>query len=294
MAKQQPAPATHFVVSRLTWRVAGWDRVFVRLPGETRVAAFADRPAAEADRADRESAARKVVNPFRCGSNWGERSHLPEPVFRDFIRDVGIEPPVLVPLSETDEKGNHLSRYARMALREQAPPAGTFRDWGAWWDATAPALSAEQVARVWEGLDRVQFFRVDERPVRPVGFVVVEVRWQYNDEWFYPPPEGGGPHTAYRSRERAEAECARMNADAREEWRRRLNLPAATAPVVDRAGHEAFPFDMQGRTFPGDDPFGPRREPPRRANEEGIVERGLFAVDEVPFYEVIEFELERP
>ena len=48
---------------------------------------------------------------------------------------------------------------------------------------------------------------------------------------------------------------------------------------------------MQARTFPGDDPFGPRREPPRRANEQEIIERGMFAVDEVPFYEVIEFEL---
>ena len=52
-------------------------------------------------------------------------------------------------------------------------------------------------------------------------------------------------------------------------------------------GRVVFPFDMQSRPFPGDDPFAPPREPPTRANIEG----GCFGVDEVPFYEVQEIEL---
>lgn len=279
---------THFVVLRLNWRTAGWSRTFVRLPGEIRVAAFADFDTAETDRAAREIAARKLVNPFRCGSTWAERSRLPEPVFRDFIADAGVEPPNIVPVPETDDEGKPLSRQERIRRKNESPPAGSFRDWASWWEATVATLSAEHVARVWEGLDRVRFFSVEERPVRSVAFVVVEVQWKYNDEWNYPPAEGGAPHTAYRSRERAEAECERLNAEAREEWRTQLHLPAPGAVPAHQAAYEAYPFDMQHRVFPGDDPLGPRRKPPARGAADA---RGKFSVDEVPFYEVIEFEL---
>jgi hypothetical protein len=293
MAKQKVTspPATHFVVSRLTWRPAGYARMFVRLPGETRVAAFADFDSAEADRAKRELAARATVNPFRCGTNWGERSHMPEAVFRDFIKDAGIEPPTIVEPPTTDEDGKPLSRQARRLKQKEPPPPETFRSWDSWWDAVGPTLSAERVARVWEGLDRVRFFSVEERPVRTVAYVVVEISWSYNDEWYYPPAEGGGAHSAYRTRERAEAECARLNHEARERWRDALNLPEAEDEPEGMPGYEAYPFDMEGRLFPGDDPFGPRRTPPARGAED---QHGKFAVDEVPFYEVIEFELERP
>lgn len=286
MMKQKTASATQFVVSRLTWRIAGYGRTFVCLPGETRVAAFANFDSAEADRATREAAARASVNPFRCGTTWGERSHMPEAVFRDFIKDAGIEPPTIVEPPTTDEDGKPLPR--QQLKRPYTWPAATYRGWETWWDAVAPTLSAERVARVWEGLDRVRFFSVEERPVRTVAFVVVEISWNYNDEWYDPPPEGGGAHTAYRTRERAEAECERMNAEARDRWRESLRLPEAEAPAEAMPGYEAFPFDMQGRVFPGEDPFGPRRKPPARGAEN---QRGKFGVDEVPFYEVIEFEL---
>jgi hypothetical protein len=288
MAKQQTAPATHFVVSRLTWRTAGYGCTFVRLPGETRVAVFADFDSAEADRVKRETAARTIVNPFRCGTTWGERSHMPEHVFRDFIKDAGLEPPTIDEVPETDEAGKPLTWPARKAKLEEILPPGTYRSWEAWWEAVSPTLSAEQVARVWEGLDRLRFFRVEERPVRAVAYVVVEIQWNYNDEWYYPPAEGGGAHTAYRTRERAEVECARLNAEAREEWRDSLDLPDPNEAAEGMEGYEAYPFDMQGRVFPGDDPFAPRRKPTPRG-EEGT--HGKFSVDEVPFYEVIEFEL---
>ena len=291
MAKQKPTPATHFVVSRVNWRVAGYDRAFARLPGETRVAAFGDFDAAEADRATREEAARKLVNPFRCGTVWADRSRLPEPVFRDFIKDAGLEPPAIVAPAFDPSSPRYLPGVRIKHLIDTQ--ATEFPTWADWWDTTAPTLSAELVARVWEGLDRVRFFQAEERPVRAVAFAVVEISWNYNDEWFYPAAEGGAPHTAYRTRERADAECARMNAEARERWRSRLNLPAPGV-VPDGVEHyAAFPFDMQDRPFPGDDPFAPRRQPPKRVllDESDDDGDGNFAVDEVPFYEVIAFEL---
>src|SRR5262245_58415705 len=108
MAKQKVTrpPKTHFVVSRITWRVAGYDRTYVRLAGDTRVAAFADFDSAEADRVSREAAARKLVNPFRCGASWSDRTSFPEPIFRDFLADVSIKLPKIVPIPTTDSKGN--------------------------------------------------------------------------------------------------------------------------------------------------------------------------------------------
>ena len=236
MAEQKAAPAlkTHFVVARINWRVAGESGAFVRLPGETRVAAFADAPHAETDRAAREAEARKLVNPFRCGVVWSDRAHLPEPVFRDFIKDTGVEPPVLVPLPRVDEKGVPIARWERLRMEQERPvPPGAFRDWATWWDATAPALSAEQVVRVWEGLDRVRFFRAEERPVRAVAFAVVRIDWNYNDMWYYPGDDGGETTVAYRTRERAETECGRQNAEAREQWPRPRSCPVGRG---DRPG----------------------------------------------------------
>jgi hypothetical protein len=292
MAEQKAAPAlkTHFVVARTNWRVVGESGAFVRLPGETRVAAFANASHAEADRATREAEARRLVNPFRCGVLWSERSHLPEPVFRDFIKDTGVEPPVLVPLPRVDEKGLPIGPYDRRQLEQERPvPPGAFRDWAAWWDATAPALSAEQVARVWEGLDRIRFFRTEERPVRAVAFAVVRIDWNYNDMWYYPGDDGGETVVAYRTRERAEAECARQNAEAREQWRRDLGL-ARSEEVTDpdRDPQSLYQFDMQHRPFPGRSSLEPQLEPPPRAQKDP---EKLFTVDEVPFFEVVEIEV---
>ena len=90
-----------------------------------------------------------------------------------------------------------------------------------------------------------------------------------------PGDEGGEVAVAYRSRERAEQECARRNAEARAEWERDLD--------------ELYPFDMEDRLLPGQDPFSPPAQPPARGEDE---EDGKFGVAEVPFFEVVEFELE--
>jgi hypothetical protein len=240
--------------------------VFVLLPGEARLATFPSATAAQEDARTREADARTKVNPFRCGSTWAERCNLPEPVFCDFLRDAGIEPP-----AEED------------------------RDWALWWEQTAGTLTSLQRARVWEGLDRLRFFAVTERPARPVAYAVVQVQWNFNDNWYYPGSEGGAPTIAYRSREKAEAECARRNAYARAEWQRSLRLPDREDEAARRRlpGHELYPFDMEGRPFPGQDPFAAPAKPPARP-EPPNDGSGKFGVDEVPFFEVAEFELEGP
>jgi hypothetical protein len=255
--------ATHFVVSRRNWRYAGRTGLLVLMPGEARVAVFPTAAEADADARVREAEARRKVNPFRFGATWADRSHLPEPLFCDFLRDAGIEIP--------DEKD---------------------RDWAKWWESTGAALSAAQRERVWEGLDRVRFFAVAERPERPVVYAVVEVKWNFNDQWYYPGPEGGEVQVAYRSRDRAEQECERRNAEARAQWRQSLRLPEPGSESANRwEGHELYPFHMEGRLFETQDPFGGQARPPTRTRN-GVVDRsGYWAVEEVPFFEVIEFEL---
>jgi hypothetical protein len=221
---------------------------------------------------------------------------MPESVFCDFLEDVDIVLPLFDPVGDTDSLGQPLNRFTRAALEMQPLPEGVYRSWAHWWDKCRAALAPNQVARVWEAMDRLKFYSVSEQPKRAVAYLVLEIQWQYNDEWYYPPAEGGAPHTAFRTRARAEAECARLNAMARNDWRTQLHLPEAGAPVpAGFAGHELFPFDMQARPFPGDEPFGPPREPPKREipgeDDPEEYEAGCFSVDEVPFYEVQEIEL---
>ena len=52
-------------------------------------------------------------------------------------------------------------------------------------------------------------------------------------------------------------------------------------------------FELEGRLLPGQDPFGPGPKPARAAEEdEDGCEIFTYAPDEVPFFEVIEVELE--
>jgi hypothetical protein len=285
---------THFVVSRANWRAA--NGALVRLGGETRVTAFDTFDAADRDRAARELRARAHVNPFRCGTLWAERSHMPESVFCDFLEDVDIVLPLFDPVGDTDDLGQPLNSFTRAILEQKPLPEGVYRSWAHWWDKCRDSLSPNQIARVWEAMDRLRFFSVSEQPKRTVAYLVLEIRWNYNDEWYYPQAEGGAPHTAYRTRARAEEECARLNAEAREEWRGALNLPALGAPVPAGIGaYNLYPFDMEDRRFPDEEPFGPHREPPHRAipgeDDPDDYEGGCFGVDEVPFYEVQEIEL---
>jgi len=95
---------------------------------------------------------------------------------------------------------------------------------------------------------------------------------------------------AYRTRQRAEAECARQNAEAREQWRSDLHLaPPGAETDPDRDPDALYQFDMQDRPFPGHNPLAPQLRPPTRAQEDA--HSRLFTVDEVPFFEVVEIEV---
>lgn len=179
---------SRFVVRRLNWREAG--ALFVRLPGEVRLASFDTFEAADADRARREAQVRDRVNPFRCGTAWHALTAFPEGVFRDWLSDVSLAP----------------------------PDGATLGDWAQWWADGSAAWPAEHRARVWEGLDRVRFFETIERPASAVAYAVMRVLWEYNDSWYDPGTEGGLTVRAFRSRERADAECARLEAEARTGW----------------------------------------------------------------------------
>ena len=238
-------PAPRYVLNRLNWRWS--DAGLVRLPGEVRVASFDDPQSAEAERRTREAAARERVNPFASGLAPFEQTSMPPGVFRDWLLDGGIDPP-----AEFDDPGA----------------------WGRWWEAESPGWTADQRAKVWEALDRVRFFRVEERPARPVAYAVVEVVWGYNDEWYYADGEGGRVMTVYRSRQRAETVCAVENEKARREW-------------ADAVSEE--PDDEYGNFEVGDreeaaDPFADRPRTESYADPRKSAE--------VPFFEVVEVELE--
>jgi hypothetical protein len=255
------APATHFVVERLNWRRVG--EAFYRLPGETRVAAFDDADAAEAYRREQEEMARRAVNPFAgAAGGLADLTDFAEPVWCDWLTDHDVEPP-------------------------QPGPEGR-RDWAAWWGSASPGWSEAQRAAVWEKLDRALFFRVVERPRQAVGYAVVKVKWDYNDEWFYPGQEGGAVQKVYLRRDKAEAECTRLSAREREIWSEMFqsgNLGYEPAGLNQ--------FDLEGRLLPGQAPFGPPPAPARAGTEvEDEDPIFTFAPNEVPFFEVVEIDLE--
>lgn len=181
------ADARRFVVSRIDWAEPGYGDAYSRRTARTfPVAAFDTFDGADADRAAREAAAREGANPFRCG---GEalfyQSSLDAARLHDWLMDAGIEPP-------------------------ESPKAHVA--WAAWWDAFAPKWTDEQRAHAWAALDKVRFFEVsEERPDRK-AYVIVELNWQWEDEpTLQADYEGGNTVRAFRSRERAEAECERLN-----------------------------------------------------------------------------------
>ncbi len=183
---------TRFVLSRFNWRPHGRGHWSLS-PGTFRLQSFDKKRAAEAEFAKREANARRRVNPFRCGKLLPDLTSLPEPVFLDWVQDRGLTPP-------------------------NAGKDGT-RDWAGWWDAGD--FSATQREGVWEGLNRLRFFVVEERPAVAVGYVVVSVCWQYNDEYNYTEGEGGEVMAVYRTRERAveEGHKQRGGSDGAFRWK---------------------------------------------------------------------------
>lgn len=243
-----PDTKTRFVLKRLNWR-EHYGGELSREPGEVALASFDTFEAADAERAKREEARRKGLNPFECGAAVQYWSHLDEPRLRDWLNDRGIDPPA---------KG---------------------AAWADWWDKHHKKLSDTQRQAVWEALDKVQFFAVREEPARAVGYAVVGINWEYNDENYTAGAQGGDVVEVYRTRERAEEQCAAMNEDARDIW----------GGEIDEEDEESFDddmpmFDMEERV---------RRRRGLMAGDKLPKGEGTFnRIAEAPFYEVIEIALE--
>jgi hypothetical protein len=244
------------VVKRLNW-AERYDGRRLRQPGEVAVASFATIEEAEAERAKREDGYRAGVNPFACGPAVQYWTHLDEPRLRDWLMDHGIAPP------KAKEDGA--------------------TNWADWWKKNRKKLGPEKRAVVWEILGKVRFFAVREEPARPVGYAVTAVNWQYNDEYYDADPEGGEVITVFRSRERAEAECADLNAEAREHWDDAFAEMGSDDFEEDEDDGFGM-FDMQDRL---------RRRRGLSPGEKLPRGEGVFKTTAgVPFYEVIEVELE--
>lgn len=213
-------PDTHFVLARLNWRrtPAG----FARLPGETRLASFPTRAAADTEMWKRELAAREVVNPFAVGPAPFEQTSMPAPIFRDWLLDAGIDPP-----------------------KKFDDPAA----WAGWWDRSAKKWSADQRAKVWEALDKVRFHAVTERPKLPVVYAVVSLNWQYNDQYYVCDGEGGKVDEVFRSRKKAENYCEDCEDIARAGW----------ADGLEENQDPAESFDTSSRREALSDPFAAKR-----------------------------------
>jgi hypothetical protein len=258
MATPKPA-GTHFVVERFNWRRHGVTPTFHRLPGFTRIQSFDTREEAEAFRHAEEPKARAVVNPFLGTlAPPTDQTDLPEHALCDWYMDHGFDPPA------PDKKTGK-------------------RDWAKWWQQGSKQRNGDRAAVAWEPLHKVQFYRIVERPKVPVVYALVSVNWDYNDEWYYPNAEGGTVMTVYRSREKAIKECERRNANEAEGWGE-----MALDMGFEEAG--ANQFELNDRVLPGRSPFDPPPKPTKPPEDEDF--GNLFPADEVPFYEVIEIEME--
>lgn len=246
---------TRFVVKRLNW--AEHYRGTTRQPGEVALASFATFDAADADRAAREAERRTSLNPFECGNAIHYWTHFDEPRLRDWLMDHGIDPPG--------------------ANKDAAT-------WAAWWKAGHTKLGPEKRAVVWEVLDKVRFFAVREESVLPVGYAVLQINWEYNDENYTADAEGGVLFKVYRTRGRAEAACAAQNEEARGLWGfADADMAAAYDDDIDEDDMMAA-FDMQDRL---------RRQRGLAGDQTLKKGEGLFNRSaQVPFFEVVEVPLE--
>jgi hypothetical protein len=232
------ADSLRYTVRRFNWRWAG--QCFLPAPGEARIAWFDTPDEAEADCRRREREVRGRVNPFQCGPALHYLTTFPEPVFLDYLLDLGLTPP-------------------------DPQPDGR-RRWAEWWDAEKEERTADQTAQVWEALNRVRFFDVIARRPSEVAYTVVQVLWDYNDVWYEPGDEGGRPILAFRSRAKAEAHRQQLEAEAREgmaatgsgncwmglrrwqlsEWPRPAPDVASEPPVEKMPFYEVVEIDLLG------------------------------------------------
>lgn len=248
-------PAKRFVLKRLNW-TEHYDGTLELQPGGRNVASFDTFDAADAERVARENACRELVNPFACGAGFYYWTHLDEPRFRDWLMDHGVDPP--------------------------KPKKDGTADWGGWWKKGHQKLSAEKRHAVWEALDKVRFFTVAEEPVRPVGYAVMSINWEYNDETYDAHPDQGEVIQVFRTRERAEQECEEQNDMARDVWVDALD--ENDIEMMDDGDDNSAMFDMRARVRHRRGLFRSQK----LKKGEGVFRTAEHAL----FYEVVEIPLE--
>jgi hypothetical protein len=206
-----------YIVRRFNWRFlqqtadGSW---YVRLPGATLVAAFDSPDDAETYRWEREQAIRRRVNPFRCGTDLTDLTHLPAYAFKDYLLDDDVRP----------AKGDSFAQVR----------------WDKWWDRNACLWNEDRRQRVWDVLDRVRFFEVSEQPIGVLNVAVEPVF--PNSLGFGDRPrrsEGGRPRRGFGSREDAVAYCELLDDDIRATTR---DLDYNRAFRVSPAGD---PFELE-------------------------------------------------
>jgi hypothetical protein len=182
---------TRFVVERINccWN----DTYLYRLPGTNRVSAHSTRDEAEAQCRRLEEEARRIVNPFLYGgASLFYQTSLDEGRWGDWVQDAGLEPPA----------------------------ARNTPGWWKWWKMGHEGWTALEWVRLWEGLDRVRFYRVVERPLRPVLYTVGRINWRWtDDDEYWPTLEGADVdgYRVFRRRGKAENDCNEFNEDDRAE-----------------------------------------------------------------------------
>jgi hypothetical protein len=218
-----------FALHRLVWRRYrdGW----LSLPGTDPVRTFADRATAEATARDLEWGLRGRVNPFRCG---GPRLHY-QTAFDaarlfDWCLDHGLDPPGV-----TDDSGV----------------------WAAWWESHKDGFTPAQRAAVWEVLDLVRFYRVEEaEPAEPMHLVALP-HFENDPVPAIGAPEryvGCTPHMLARARATADGLCRHLATDrlieSGEYWRGNLNEASWKIPdedpFVSDEGEDEDSFSTRG------------------------------------------------
>lgn len=181
-------PIRH-IVRQFNWLRAG--AVFVRAPGERRIAWFETVDEAVANQRHLEQLVREKYNPFAFGTGWYYLTTLPLYAYRDWLLDESITPPVGEALAE----------------------------WRAWWDAVRAELRPGQQDRVWDGLTRLRFHDVIARRSSETVYCISRILWDYDDGWYHAGHEGGEPLKLFRTREPAEQERERLELAVRADGR---------------------------------------------------------------------------
>jgi hypothetical protein len=240
-----PDPSASFVVRRVGWTSRGGppDDFPRRLPATYPVASFPTSAEARAEARRLERKARRGVNPFTLGGPaLFFQTSLDAGRLSDWLLDRGVTPP-------TNFEAGHGA-------------------WLAWWTSKHQRLSEAGREAVWEALDKVRFFVVDEWPA--TAYAAVQIAWKLGVQRGDLLPsdcEGGYVRRLFRSRPEAERAVADLDGELREQERRDLEHEE-----VNHAGYEVARLGLarpRKRRSVGAVPFAELIEVPMPEGETG-------------------------